>query len=97
MKPEMCRQFCLYIQQPKTKKIGIGVISVGRNGDAHFFSGFGERDSKVLANMERVKMDFIGASGIHISGFERVGTNKNGTGKYIYQEWWLTYDLEEST
>lgn len=90
----MNKQFTLYTQLPKAKRIGGGVLSVGKDGDAMFFSGDGERDSKNLAEMIRVKLDFAGSNGLRLSGFERNGVDSGGREKYRFQEWWLAYNVE---
>lgn len=88
----MGKRFLLYVQQPKPKKIGVGVLSIDRNGDAHFFSGEGEQGCTMLADMTRAKIDFAAANGIMVSGFEPFGFERNGKTKYRLQEWWLAYE-----
>lgn len=87
----MSRQYTLYTQQPKPKKIGIGVLSIAERGEAHFFSGKGEQGSEMLADMARARLDFAGSSGIKVSGFEQTGVERDGRPKYRFQEWWLVY------
>lgn len=85
----MGRRFILYTQQPRPKAKGIGVLSIDRNGEAHFFSGNGEKESSILAAMTRARIDFAAASGLMVSGFEPCGHEPNGKTKYRYQEWWI--------
>ena len=84
------RKYKLFKQLPKTKLIGTGILSVDQAGFAHFFSN-DTYAGKNLACMDRVRLEFVAANGMLLSGMEEVGFNKDGTKKYIYQEWWLTY------
>jgi hypothetical protein len=84
-------KFILNTQQPKPKKLGEGVLSIERNGDANFFSCEGEYDSRILSTITRIKVEFAGRDGIMFSGFEQVGIDKTGKPKFRYQEWWLIY------
>lgn len=84
-------KFTIVIQRPKPKKIGIGCLSVGKNGDADFFEGSADKDSKILASMTRVKIDWAAANGIFISGMESNGFDRHGEQKFSYQEWFLCY------
>lgn len=87
----MTPQFRLYIQLPKPKDLGVGVISIDKTGTAHFFKDWGEAGSILLAEMVRTKIEFAGAMGIMLSGHQPDGFTKNGQEKFVYQEWWLTY------
>lgn len=42
-------KYILYTQYPKPKKIGIGVLCVGEDGDARFWSGNAENNDTILA------------------------------------------------
>lgn len=85
-------KFNIVLQHPKPSKKPIpGFLSIDQKGEAHFFSGEGEKDSTLIAQMERVHVEFAAKKGIMLSGMERVSTTKNGTGKYRYQSWWLAY------
>ena len=88
----MGKSFLLHVQLPSPEEKGAGVLSIDRNGEAHFFSGEGEQGCKILAEMTRAKIDFAAANGIMLSGFEPCGFERNGKTKYRYQEWWLAYD-----
>ena len=82
-------RFRLYIND---KKIGDGVLAVERTGEARVFGGDGERDSRVLADMERVRMEFAARNGIRLSGFEWTGKYDVHRSKvFKFREWWLAY------
>jgi len=84
-------KFVLYIQNPKPKMIGDGVLSGSDKNDYHFFSGNGDKDDKFLAVLTRVQLDFAGSNGIMLSGFEQYGFERSGRAKYRHQQWWLVY------
>lgn len=90
----MGRKFVLYAQNPKPKKIGVGVLSIGRGGEAQFFAGNGDAGDAILACMYRARIKFAAATGIRLSGFEPRGFDRAGSQKYRYQEWWLAYTKE---
>lgn len=93
----MGKQFVLYVQQPEAERIGVGVLSIDRDGEAHFFSGDGGYGCEILSTMTRTKIDFAAANGIMLSGFEQCGFERNGKAKYRFQEWWLVYeDMQEA-
>ena len=74
------------------KTIGSGVLSLLADGTAFVFDGSGESGSATLGHMERAKVDFIGANGLQLSGFEWTRKNdRNGIKVYTYREWWLTW------
>jgi hypothetical protein len=82
----------IYAQEPKPKKICIGRFSLSRDGLALAM----DKEGKVaVAKIERARVDFIGADGIMVSGFEEVGQDKTGKPKFRYQEWWLRYETLE--
>lgn len=87
----MGKQFELIIQKPKPKPLGVGVLSVDKRGEAHFFEGLGESNSAVLAHMVRSRLESAAAHGLMISGMEPAGLDKHGCQKFVYQEWWLRY------
>lgn len=84
-------QFVLITQEPNPKTLGLGVLSVDRNGDAHFFGGSGGTGAPILAAMERARLEFAAANGIMLSGMEFEHVAPNGARKYRYQRWWLIY------
>jgi len=84
-------RFTLATQLPKAKVLGVGVLSVSESGEAHFFDGTGDRDSRLLAAMHRIKLEFAGADGIFIAGMEANGVDRIGRQKFCYQQWWLRY------
>jgi hypothetical protein len=50
-----------------------------------------EQGKLVLEELSRARVEFVGADGIMVSGFEEVGKDKAGKPKFRYQEWWLRY------
>lgn len=90
----MGRKFVLYMQNPKPKQIGVGVLSIDRGGEAQFFAGNGDAGDAILACMDRARIEFAAATGIRLSGFEPHGFDRAGNQKYRYQEWWLAYTKE---
>lgn len=78
-------QFDLIVQHPKPKKPVHGVLSMDKRGEAQFFTGNGEADSRIVGTMERARVEHAASNGILISGVERIGN------KYRFQEWWLVY------
>lgn len=91
----MGRKFVLYAQNPKPKKIGVGVLSIDRGGEAQFFTGSGDRGDAILACMDRARIEHAAQAGIRLSGFEPHGFDRAGNQKYRYQEWWLAYTTTE--
>lgn len=76
----------------RDKNVGDGVLSVGQDGTANFFEGDGERESRILGEMERTRLMFIAANGISLSGFEWTGKiDRLGLKVYRYAEWWISY------
>jgi hypothetical protein len=93
----MDRQFELITQKPKPRSLGLGVLSVDKSGDAQFFSGEGERDSKVLAGMKRCRLESASAHGIMLTGMEPTGVDRHGRETFAYQEWWLRYAAKDAS
>lgn len=89
--------FILVTQLPKPKVLGTGSLSVSKSGDADFFEGNAESNSRILASMQRVKIDWAAAAGIMISGMEPDGADRQGRPIYKYQEWLLRHLNENST
>lgn len=83
--------FKLITQKPRPKELGTGVLSIDKSGEAMFFEGNGESAAQLLASMQRVRIEFAGATGIMLSGMQPEGFERNGTQKFAYQEWWLIY------
>jgi hypothetical protein len=78
----------IYAQEPEPKKICLGRFSLSRDGLALAM----DKDGKMaVATIERARVDFIGADGILISGFEEIDRDETGKPKFRYQEWWLRY------
>ena len=88
-------KFSIFVQLPHPKAKGAGSLSIDREGNAHFFSEYKEHGNRCIADMIRAKIDFAGADGIMVSGFEPCGFKKNGELKYKYQEWWLRYNVDD--
>ncbi len=82
-------QFKLITQLPKPKELGLCVLSISKDGDAHAFENNG--NGPVLAEMHRTRIDFAAANGIMISGMEPNGTDRRGAMKYNFQRWWMVY------
>lgn len=77
--------FNLIVQHPKPQKPVHGVLSMDKHGEAQFFTGNGETDSRLVGTMERSRVEYAAANGILLSGIERIGN------KCRLQEWWLIY------
>lgn len=86
-------KYTLYID---AKKIADGVLSVDQRGEARFYSGNGDCAGKLVADLERVKLEFAAANGISLSGFEWTGKTSKGIKVYRYREWWLVYYAEKT-
>jgi hypothetical protein len=84
--------FNLIVQYPKPQNPVHGVLSMNKSGDAQFFTGNGESDSRIVGTLERARVEHAASNGILISGVERVGGNK-----YRFQEWWLVYALTKNS
>lgn len=67
------------------KRIGIGSLAIV-NGESRFYI-----DEKLSSMMIRITIGIAGPTGILLTGFEEIGTNKKGIRKLKYQEWWLAY------
>jgi hypothetical protein len=83
-------KFKLFVQLPKPKEIGVGVIDIGQNGTAHFFI-----KDRLVAEMVRVRLEWMAVKGLYLNGMELAGYDRNGTPKYRYQEWFLAFLEEE--
>lgn len=81
--------FRLTIQNPKPQVVGDGVLSIGKAGDAEFFSGNGEILDPILATMVRTRIEWAAAAGILLSGMQPNGFDRHGKPKFTYQEWLL--------
>jgi hypothetical protein len=93
----MNRYYELITQQPKPKRLGRVLLSVDQKGEALAFTG-PDADARIVADMERAKLDFVGADGQMLSGFEYTGKyDAQGRKIYRYQEWWLVYTTEVAT
>lgn len=75
-------KFLLIKQHPKGKPVA-GYIDISNGGAMAIF--FTENDEP-FARLLRVRIEAAGATGIMLSGFEKVDE------KYKYQEWWLIYN-----
>lgn len=83
--------FILVTQHPKPKTLGVGSLSIGKNGGAQFFEGNADSNARVLASMERVRIEWAAAAGILISGMEPDGADRSGRTKFKHQEWLLRH------
>ncbi len=86
-------EFALMTLRPKWRALGIGSLSVGKNGEAQFFGAdqSNRLGGEILATMTRVRIDQAAAEGIYLSGMEPAGIDRQGNEKFVYQEWWLRY------
>ena len=84
-------QYRLTVQRSHPKDLGVGTLEIDTAGNANFFAGINKKESWVLAMMIRVKIDYVNATGMMISGLEPVELDKTGFEKYRVQEWWLGY------
>lgn len=83
--------FKLYKQKPNPpRKPLIGYLSVDQNFEAMFFN----ENHTLLETMERVQIDYASTQGMRLTGFEQRGYQKNGSPKFIYQEWYLVFNEE---
>jgi len=82
-------KFTLYTQHPKPKKIGTGVLSIYQSQIAMFFSENADKDSKVIAELDNVRIVHASSDSILLEGKEPMGTNKEGSLIFKYQEWLL--------
>ena len=88
----MNKQWHLYTEYPKRRKTPhVGVLSIGKDGHAHFFDGMGEQYSQVLAEMTNARILWAAADGIMLSGMHPKGHDKAGRQEFFYQEWFLRY------
>lgn len=83
--------FKLVTQHPKAQELGLGSLSISKSGQADFFEGNAESGSRILASMERVRIEWAAAAGILLSGLENDGVDRAGRIKYKYQEWLLCH------
>lgn len=83
--------FQLVVQLPKPKVLGLGSLSIGPKGDAQFFEGDADANARVLASMERVRIEWAAAAGIMLSGMEVDGVTRSGQIKYKAQQWLLRH------
>lgn len=83
--------FVLVTQHPKAKELGIGSLSIAKNGDADFYEGNADSNSRILASMVRTRIEWAAAAGILISGMEQDGVDRAGRPKFKFQEWLLRH------
>ena len=82
-------KFSLQKYHPKPKKLGNGDLYMGNKKDAQFFEDATQENSRILASMEGVTIEWVGADAMKLAGFEHVGFDKQNCKKFIYQEWYL--------
>lgn len=83
-------QFNLIVQYPKRQEPVHGVLTMDKHGVAQFFTGNADADSRVVATLDRARVEHASSSGILISGVERVGK------QLFLQEWWLVFCIENA-
>ena len=79
----------VFIQYPKPHSPGRCCVSLDTAGDALLMDATGE---KVLADMNRARVEWMQAAGVMISGFEQTGVDRTGRAKYRLQEWYCGYE-----
>lgn len=84
-------QFRLTTIYPKQRAAGQGSLSVDKHGEAMLFEGQGDSGSRIMGTMQRVRIVQAAAHGILLSGMEPCVSG----GKFIYQEWWLSYQAAD--
>ena len=78
----------VFIQHPRPRSMGPCCVSLDTAGSALLMDAAG---NKVLADMERARVDWMQAAGMMISGFEHTGTDRTGRAKFRFQEWYCGY------
>ena len=75
----------IYIKNYKPKCLGVCKIAMDRG---HKVIAMDEKGESTLPRglLHCSNVEFMGKSGIMISGFEEINNNK-----HAYQEWWLEY------
>ena len=74
------------------KVIGIGVLSVGEDGSATFFEGDGDENSRILADLQRVRLEWATSFGMKLSGFESTGRlDGRGVPVFHHKEWFVMF------
>jgi hypothetical protein len=76
--------YTLQLQWPKPNTIGSGSLSVDADGVARFF-----QSGRLVADMEKVTIEFIRNDSIMLTGLEHDGFDKQGRKQLSVQEWWL--------
>ena len=87
----MSRQFKITVEYPNQKPLGVGVLSIDEKGEALFFEGHADGNSRTLAHMLSSRLVFAGAHVICIEGHEPCGFDNAGRQKTKYQKWYLRY------
>lgn len=74
------------------KHVCDGVLAVGEDGHANFFSGDGSSADSLVATMVRCRLDFAAAFVVRLSGFAPTGKfQKDGREIFAHTEWYLRY------
>ena len=66
-------------------------FDIDRHGDLCIM---GDEKIKVIA--KRARLELASKDGLMISGFVSTGFDKQGREKFIYCEWWVSYNQEET-
>jgi hypothetical protein len=77
----------IYAQEPEPKQICLGKCNFTRDGQAFAI----DKNKSVVAELTRARVNFMGADGIMVSGFEKIIKDNRKKPNYRYQEWWLRY------
>ena len=72
----------------KEKDLGDSVISLSDNGDCLLMD---DKGLKIKGRLDRAKVEWMQKAGFVVSGFEEVGSDKQGRSKYLYKEWYFEY------
>lgn len=83
--------FILMTQYPKPKDLGLGSLSIDKDGNADFFEGNAEANARVLSSMARIRIEWAAAAGIMLSGLEADAVDRSGRPKFKHQEWLLRH------
>ena len=83
-------QYNLFLQQPKQKELGVGVLTIHDNA-AYFFEGNAEANAKMLGRLRNPEVTFINSRGILLKGYEPDGVDKASRERFKYQEWYCTF------
>lgn len=80
--------FSVYLQRPKTAKKALrGVVSITK-GVAMLF----DDEDRLLVELHKPEVDHMSSEGIFFRGFQPNGSDRRGTPRFLFQEWWCLFD-----